>query len=255
MKRVLTALVLVPVVTATVFYAPAWLFLAVLSAIALVCFCEYDEIVSAYGIMKAGPVAYAAGLVVLLVPGAGLPVATALALIILTLGMRLDDLAKGLPRSAAMLLGIVYIFGAWRCGGLLRSLNPHWLMFGMAVNWVGDMAAYYVGSTMGRHPLAPRVSPKKSWEGTLGSLAAGVLFGVVYLRWAMPEVPAWEAAALAAAVNIAGQVGDLAESAIKRGAGVKDSGGMLPGHGGWLDRVDSSLFGLPVLYFLLARPW
>ncbi len=154
-----------------------------------------------------------------------------------------------------MLLGLVYIFGAWRCAWLLRSISPHWLMFGLAVNWVGDMAAFYVGSAIGRHRLAPRVSPKKSWEGAIGSVIAGAAFGAAYLHWAIAAVPLWEALGLAAAVNVAGQVGDLAESAIKRGAGVKDSGNSLPGHGGWLDRVDSSLFGLPVLYFLLARPW
>jgi phosphatidate cytidylyltransferase len=255
MKRILTAVALVPVVAATVLYAPGWLFLAVLAAIALVCFHEYNLIVPSYGIAKAGPVAYAAGLVLLLAPRADVALLLAVVLIVLTLNMRLKELGQGLPASAVMLLGLVYIFGAWRCAWLLRSLNPHWLMFGLAVNWVGDMAAYYVGSAIGRHRLAPRVSPKKSWEGAIGSVVAGAAFGVAYLRWAIPAVPVWEAAALAAAVNVAGQVGDLAESAIKRGAGVKDSGNSLPGHGGWLDRVDSSLFGLPVLYFLLARPW
>jgi phosphatidate cytidylyltransferase len=255
MKRILTALVLAPVVVYVVLAAPQWLFLALLSAVALVCFREYDKIVSAHGILNAGPVAYAAGLVLLLAPRADLPLVTVLALIVLTLGMHPDDLAKGLPRASAALLGVVYVFGAWRCGALLRSISPHWLMFGMAVNWAGDMAAFYVGSAMGRHRLAPRVSPRKSWEGAAGSLVAGVLFGVAYLRWAIPAVPIWEAAALAAAVNLAGQIGDLAESALKRGAGVKDSSNLLPGHGGCLDRVDSTLFGLPVLYFLLARPW
>lgn len=255
MKRILTALALIPAVAATVFYAPGWLFLVVLAVVALVCFHEYNQIVPSYGIARAGPVAYAAGLVLLLTPRADVVLLLALVLVVLTLNMRLKELGQGLPASATMLLGLVYIFGAWRCAWLLRSLSPHWLMFGLAVNWVGDMAAFYVGSAIGRHRLAPRVSPKKSWEGAIGSVIAGAAFGVAYLYWAMPAVPVWEAAALAAAVNVAGQVGDLAESAIKRGAGVKDSGNSLPGHGGWLDRVDSSLFGLPVLYFLLARPW
>ncbi|MBI4874751.1 MAG: phosphatidate cytidylyltransferase [Acidobacteria bacterium] len=255
MKRILTAVLLIPLVVATVLYAPAWLFLAVLSAVALVCFHEWDEIVSSYGIPRAGPVGYAAGLLLLTAPRADLALVTALALIALVLAMRLADLAQGLPRVSAMLLGMVYVFGCWRCAPLLRSINPHWLMFGMAVNWIGDIAAFYVGSAVGRHRLAPRVSPKKSWEGAIGSALAAAALGVAYLRWAMPQVPLWEAAALAVTVNVAGQVGDLAESAIKRGAGVKDSSNLLPGHGGWLDRVDSTLFGLPVLYFLLARPW
>jgi phosphatidate cytidylyltransferase len=255
MKRILTAVVLVPVVTATVLLAPGWLFLAALAAVALVCFHEYNEIVSASGILKPGPVAYAAGLVLLLVPRADLALVTALALIVLALNLRLEHLAQALPRASATMLGVVYIFGAWRCASLLRAVSPHWLMLALAVNWVGDMAAYYIGSALGRRRLAPRVSPKKSWEGAAGSLIVGVAFGVAYLHWTLPAVPLWEAAALATAVNLAGQIGDLAESALKRGAGVKDSGNMLPGHGGWLDRVDSTLFGLPVLYLLVARPW
>jgi phosphatidate cytidylyltransferase len=255
MRRILTAAILIPAVAATVLLAPGWLFLAALAAVALVCFHEYNGIVSACGIPTPGPVAYAAGLVLLLVPRADLALVTALALIVLALNLRLEPLAQALPRASAALLGVVYIFGAWRCASTLRALSPHWLMLGLAVNWVGDMAAYYVGGAIGRHRMAPRVSPKKSWEGAAGSLVAGAAFGAAYLHWTLPAVPLWEAAALAAAVNVAGQIGDLAESALKRGAGVKDSGHMLPGHGGWLDRVDSTLFGLPVLYLLVARPW
>jgi phosphatidate cytidylyltransferase len=95
------------------------------------------------------------------------------------------------------------------------------------------------------------VSPAKSWEGAIASgLAAGV-WGIVLLRSAIPEVSLPAAASLAMAGNAAGQFGDLAESALKRGAGVKDSGTTLPGHGGWLDRLDSSLFSMPIVHLLL----
>ena len=124
-------------------------------------------------------------------------------------------------------------------------------MFALALSWVGDSAAFYVGRTLGKHRLAPRVSPKKSWEGSAASVAASMLFGWLFLRWTLPQVPAWHAIPLAAAGNVAGQVGDLVESAIKRGAGVKDSGTILPGHGGFLDRVDSTLFALPVVWLYL----
>jgi phosphatidate cytidylyltransferase len=95
------------------------------------------------------------------------------------------------------------------------------------------------------------VSPKKSWEGAAGSVAGSIVFGVIYLGYFQPQVALWKIALIAAAANMAGQLGDLAESAMKRGAGVKDSGHILPGHGGLLDRVDSSLFALPVVYALL----
>jgi phosphatidate cytidylyltransferase len=127
-------------------------------------------------------------------------------------------------------------------------------MFGLMVNWMGDTGAYYVGRKFGRHKLAPVVSPKKSWEGAAASAAVAVIFGLIYLPLAIAGTPLWMAAGFALAGNAAGQVGDLAESAIKRAAGVKDSGSVLPGHGGILDRLDSTIFTLPVLWVLLGFP-
>jgi phosphatidate cytidylyltransferase len=92
------------------------------------------------------------------------------------------------------------------------------------------------------------VSPKKSWEGAIAAVAGSVLFGLLYVGHFLPQIAWWKVASIAIIGNVAGQFGDLAESAIKRGAGVKDSGQLLPGHGGMLDRVDSSLFALPVVW-------
>lgn len=173
-------------------------------------------------------------------------------LLMLAMAMRQGDLAVGFGRTAAMVLGVIYIFGAWRTAALLRAINPWWLVFGLVVSWIGDTGAYYVGRRYGRHKMAPRVSPGKSWEGALASAAVSGLAGVLALPSLIPTVGKGEALALAFAANVAGQVGDLAESAIKRQAGVKDSGTLLPGHGGLLDRVDSSMFALPVLYVILT---
>jgi phosphatidate cytidylyltransferase len=251
MKRILTALVLLPLVLYVVLWGPLWSFFAVLTAVALICYREYAGIAAAYGFGSMGPVGYAAGLWLLLTGEEGLLVLTLLLLSVLALSLRLDDLAKSLPRTALLLAGVVYIFGCWRYAVLLRNVSPYWLLFALALSWVGDIAAYYVGRSLGRHRLAPRISPKKSWEGSAASVAGSVLFGWLFLRHNLPQVPAWHAIALAAAGNAAGQLGDLAESAIKRGAGVKDSGTILPGHGGFLDRVDSTLFALPVVYLYL----
>jgi phosphatidate cytidylyltransferase len=252
MKRILTALVLGPLSIYVVLWGPNWSFLAVLVSVALLCFREYSGIVAAYGIERPGPVAYAAGLLLLAWPhDAALPL-TLLALVALCLNLTAVDFTKGFPRAAAFLLGIVYVFGAWRIAILLRAQNPHWLMFALAVNWLGDSAAYYIGRKLGRHKLAPRISPGKSWEGSIASLAVSIAFAVFYLTRAIPAVSVVQAVLLGIAANVAGQIGDLAESSLKRGAGVKDSGNMLPGHGGWLDRVDSILFALPVVYALLA---
>jgi len=121
----------------------------------------------------------------------------------------------------------------------------------LLLSWAGDTAALYVGKAFGRHALAPRVSPAKTWEGAAGSVAGGILAGFVYAHYLIPSAPVAVVLLLAATGNIAGQLGDLCESAIKRGAGVKDSGNTLPGHGGWLDRIDSSLFSVPVVFAIL----
>jgi phosphatidate cytidylyltransferase len=169
----------------------------------------------------------------------------------LVMVMREENLAHALPRGALLLTGVLYVFGCWKCARPLRELNPHWLMYGLLLNWVGDIGAYYIGRPFGKHKQAPRVSPKKSWEGSLASVFAATVVGTLYLQRFLPGVPLWQAITLTAAANVAGQFGDLAESAMKRGAHVKDSGGILPGHGGFLDRVDSTLFALPVIYAYL----
>jgi phosphatidate cytidylyltransferase len=256
MKRALTAVVLAPFFVYVVLWAPLLVFLAVLTAVALLCFHEYSGIVSRYGIDRPGPVGYAAGLVLLLdtwlVPQDASLALALITLAALALGLARNDLAKGLPRAAALLLGVLYTFGLWRWAIPLRALNPHWLLFALALNWIGDVAALYAGKAFGRHKLAPRISPGKTWEGAIASFAASLVFGFFYLTRLIPSVSPIQSIALAAAGNLAGQIGDLAESAMKRGAGVKDSGAMLPGHGGWLDRVDSSLFALPVIYWLAS---
>lgn len=248
MKRVVTALFLVPIAVYSALFAPWWLCVAVIALVALLCFHEYAAITGSFA-----PLGYVAGLLILIAPQHEtilLIILTTLAAMCLMLSG--GDLTKSFARTSALLLGIVYIFGAWKTGILLHDINPNWLMFGLMVNWVGDTGAYYVGRKFGRHKLAPEVSPGKSWEGAAASVVTGVVFGLIYLPLTIKGTSLLTAGLLALAANAAGQVGDLAESAIKRGAGVKDSGTILPGHGGVLDRVDSTLFALPVLYSLLT---
>lgn len=251
MKRILTALALIPFIAYVVLLGPPWLFFLILTLVAVICYHEFAGIAAAHGFGNLGPLGYAAGLCLLLAGYEAILVLTLCALAAMALAMRVEDLAHALPRAAFLILGVLYIFGSWHFAVPLRGESPYWLMFALALSWVGDIAAYYVGRSVGRHPLAPRVSPKKTWEGSVASVAGSVVFGWLFLRGVLPQVPAWHAMLLAAAANAAGQVGDLAESAIKRGAGIKDSGTLLPGHGGLLDRVDSTLFALPVVYLYL----
>jgi len=248
MKRVLTALALVPFAIYAIFFGPPWFFLLSAVAMALLCYSEYSNIVAAYGIEAPGLPGAVAGLVLFL----DITYIRLVGLFSLVLSLRLRDLANGISYAAAMTLGAVYIFGAWSCAIPLRAIHPNWLLFALAINWIGDVAAYYVGRAIGKHKLAPRISPGKTIEGAIGSLVSAALFGAAFATW-------WPASGLsmivwillAIATNAAGQCGDLVESALKRGAGMKDSGTLLPGHGGWLDRLDSSLFTLPVVYCAL----
>ena len=255
MKRILTALVLIPLVVWIVLAGPQWSLLALMAAVGLIAFHEFDDIAAAQGVSRSGLAGLAAGLILLFAPEPVWVVIVILALLLMTLELRQTDLAKAMTSSAAALLGVIYIFGAWRCALALRLADPpygpHWLMIALLVSWAGDTAALYVGRSIGRHKLAPRVSPSKTWEGSIGSVAGGVLAAGIYAHFLIPSVALWVVLAVAAAGNIAGQLGDLCESAFKRGAGVKDSGTTLPGHGGWLDRIDSSLFSIPVVYALL----
>jgi phosphatidate cytidylyltransferase len=249
MKRVATALLLLPIAIYSVLFAPAPVFVGVVALVALLCFREYAAITGIFA-----PAGYVAGLVILLAPAGTLfPLFVVITLIAMCLPLVSTSLAleQAFIRASALVLGVAYIFGAWRTGLTLHQISRHWLMFGLMINWVGDTGAYYIGRRFGRHKLAPLVSPGKSWEGAAASLASGVLFGVIYLPLAIRGTTWLSAALFAIAANVSGQIGDLAESAIKRSARVKDSGSLLPGHGGMLDRLDSTMFALPVLYALL----
>ena len=251
MKRLLTAAALIPFILYVVYLGQAWLLFGVTALVAVICYSEYSGLAAGYGVTKPGPVGYAAGLLVLATkPQDGYLILTLVAVIALSLVLRLEDLSQALPHAAFLLFGIVYIFGAWKFAILLRAESPHWLGFALMLNWIGDGFAYYIGKSFGRHRLATRISPNKTWEGSVASIVGSMLFGIFYLNRTL-GVPMVEAALLSACANVAGQAGDLAESALKRGAGVKDSSNLLPGHGGLLDRVDSTLFALPVVYLKL----
>ena len=177
-----------------------------------------------------------------------MPLLVMIAMVAITAAMRDRELPNALPRAALLVFGIVYIFGCWKFAIPLREMNRHWLMFALIINWIGDTGAYYIGSLIGRHRMAPRISPKKSWEGAAASVVFSLAGGIAYLWYFIPTVPVPQMVTITILANVAGQFGDLAESAMKRGAGAKDSSQILPGHGGFLDRVDSTLFSMPVIY-------
>jgi len=250
MRRIVTALLLAGGASYTIFFGPPLLFKAVVLVVALACYWEYSGLVVANGIPRPAFAGWLAGGVFLFAPSYAALGLSLICVVALISALRFDNLRDVLPQVAADFFGAIYAILPWHFAELLRGRSVHWLFFALALNWAGDSLAYYVGRTFGKNRLAPVISPKKSWEGAIGSVVGSVVFGVVYLGYFDPQVPRWKVAVTAVIANIAGQLGDLAESAIKRGAGVKDSGNILPGHGGMLDRVDSSLFALPVVYAL-----
>jgi phosphatidate cytidylyltransferase len=153
--------------------------------------------------------------------------------------------AAGISSSALLLVAFPLSF-AVRLHGV-EKIGPKLLLFALVITWAGDTVAYFVGRAIGKHPFAPILSPKKTWEGAVGGFAGSLLVGVAFSKWT--GIGMGQMLAMAAVGNVAGQVGDLLESAYKRSAGVKDSGTLLPGHGGILDRIDALILAIPVVCY------
>jgi phosphatidate cytidylyltransferase len=292
LKRIATAVVLIPIVLALILRAPVPLLAAVAAIVALLAIHEFLKLTQSYGVEPMGwPTYLFTGLFFfMLAASAGretplvstgkflvmLGLAAAIApFLFLTRAMRKQDLRAGYPAAAASVFALTYIALPM---GMLVQLRQQWagaflLLYLLLVVWAGDIFAYFVGKAIGRHFMTPRISPKKTWEGAAASLVASLAVGWLLFSHAERisnallrvglitrrdglfglEQPAMGPVILLTIVlNVAAQLGDLVESLIKRGAGVKDSGAILPGHGGMLDRIDALLFAAPVLWFFAA---
>jgi phosphatidate cytidylyltransferase len=153
--------------------------------------------------------------------------------------------AAGISSGGLILVAFPLTF-ALRLQGIPLE-GPALLLFVLVITWVGDTAAYFAGRAIGKHKLAPVLSPKKTWEGSVASILGALLVAVAFSRWLIVPLP--QLLAMAVVGNVAGQAGDLLESAYKRSAGVKDSGSLLPGHGGVLDRIDALILAIPVVWY------
>jgi phosphatidate cytidylyltransferase len=153
--------------------------------------------------------------------------------------------AAGISASGLILIAFPLSYTVRLHG--VGTQGPVLLLFVLVITWVGDSAAYFVGRSLGKHPLAPHLSPKKTWEGTVASFLGSLIVAIVFARFMTVPLP--HLLGMAAVGNVAGQVGDLLESAYKRGAGIKDSGSLLPGHGGVLDRIDALILAIPVVWY------
>ncbi len=292
LKRIATAVVLIPLVLLLVLRAPVPALAVVAAVVALLAVHELLKLVEAYGIqpMRAPTYIFFAlfFLLIAINPGAGAELlstatfsysalfAAAFApFAFLTIAMRRSDLRTSFLAAAASSFAFVYVALPM---AMLVQLREQWsgaflLLYLLLIVWAGDIFAYFVGRSIGKHLMSPRVSPKKTWEGAIASLGASLGIGAMLYNYATP-ICTWllthnlierkgglfalekpdmvPVLLLSAAVNVAAQLGDLVESLIKRGAGIKDSGTLLPGHGGMLDRIDALLFAAPVLWFFAA---
>ena len=287
-QRVATAVILIPLVLLLVLKAPLYVLAIVAGAVALLAIIEFLKLVTHYAVQPLGPATYAfvALFFVFVIVAStnrtplvettamlyGIALSAALApFVFLTVAMRRSNLTSGYPAAAASAFAFVYIAIPMALLVAIRQqpAGAIWTIYTLLAVWAGDIFAYFVGKSLGRHRMSPEISPKKTWEGAVASVLASVIVGTLWIQHApgissallrvglidrrdgmfgLEQPHLWPIILLSAVVNIAAQLGDLVESLIKRGAGVKDSGTILPGHGGVLDRIDAMLFAVPVVW-------
>ncbi len=278
-KRVATAVVLIPGVVALILKGSTAIVALALAAVILLALFEFFALGDAIGHRAYKFWTAACALAIVYVqwlqvalrarePGEGVLYSGPIQFVFLS-GLRVEDvffffligvgvialytrrpLVEALPAAGVSSSGLLFVAlpvsYAIRLHGI-GPLGPWILLFALVITWVGDTAAYFVGRAIGKHKLAPHLSPKKTWEGSIASMAGALLIG--WLLSTRINVPAPVILGLAAVGNVAGQVGDLLESSFKRSAGVKDSGSILPGHGGMLDRIDALILTVPVVWY------
>ncbi|MGA9062039.1 MAG: phosphatidate cytidylyltransferase [Terracidiphilus sp.] len=281
MKRVLTAFILIPLVLVLVFLGPRWqwMFTLAVAGVSALSGWEYLELSRRCG---ANPprIATLAALLALFAVNFQWPDLTPALFGILGLGLLVyctffKPVEETIADAASSIFCLLYTGLTLIALPTLREQanGPSLVALLLCVVWAGDTSAYYAGRAWGRHKMAPSLSPSKSWEGAVASVTGSLLATVVLVGMATLLQEPWDSAVLswleracpsavlsypdeiwywlglAAVINVAGQVGDLAESALKRSAGVKDSGNLLPGHGGVLDRIDALLLAAPVMWY------
>lgn len=258
-RRIYTILVLVPLLYAVIRYSPPLAFSGVVVLAGGLALFEFYRLCfgarSHSWLIGIGLTGFAA-----LILGTHRPdiiVPTLLATLVCIISVPLlsrSPLEQSLRDGAMTLFGVLYLGLTLGTLSMTRLLPlGEWLIFFLLlVTWASDTGAYLVGTLYGRHRLAPTISPKKTVEGLVGGLIAAIIAGYAARWWFLPDLSGLDCLILATLLTIAGLWGDLTESAMKRSVGMKDSGGILPGHGGMLDRLDSLLFTAPVFYYYVT---
>jgi phosphatidate cytidylyltransferase len=255
-RRLLSTLVLLPLFVWMVMQGPVWLFGAVIVLVGALGQWEFTGMFERGGVRTFRLVGLLGGSVLtasFALPASERVTLTAVLLTIFGVGLfRRDSSERAAWEPIAVtLFGVCYV--NWLLGYAiwLRDLDDgvEWILLLVSVTWLGETAAYVVGSTLGRHKLAPSISPRKTVEGAVAQLAVSVLAALGARAWFFPALSLESAIVVGLLLGVVGQAGDLIESAIKRSVGTKDTGRLIPGHGGMLDRMDSLLVNTPVLFY------
>jgi phosphatidate cytidylyltransferase len=258
-RRVYTVLLVAPLLYATICYLPPIVFTCIVAVAGTLSLFELYRLCLQ---SAPQPLALGIGIVgcVALIVGPHYPMMVQPSFLIALMASLSIPLLSKRPLHESLKGGAVTVAGLLYIGLTLSYLvavrllpQGEWfLLFVLLVTWAADTGAYYVGTLCGQHALAPRISPKKTIEGLVGGLLGAMIFAYIARWWFLSEISGVDCLVLAVLLTFAGLWGDLAESAIKRSVGVKDSGGLLPGHGGMLDRLDSLLFTAPAFYYYVT---
>ncbi len=272
--RILTAAILIPIIVAADWFGPNWLIAAMAAIVGVLALREFFALADGAGsrvyqfwtcltavaifaqqwyaarlasVARLGDLLYQARAPRITLDLVLFGFLLGLAVIVLASRRPLSEVFSSVSISAAGIVVVILPFSAVvRIHGL-DVIGPELLLFTLVMVWVGDSAAYFVGKGIGRWKMSPQLSPNKTWEGAIANLLGALLVGAVFGYWT--KTPPAHILAMSVFGSVAGQVGDLFESGFKRSAGVKDSGAILPGHGGMLDRIDALIFAAPAVWY------
>jgi phosphatidate cytidylyltransferase len=259
MKRVITALIGIPLLIWVIEFAPLYVFYSLLLIVMLLALHEFYVLIELpIAFRIAGFLLGCLALLVFSYPEARAILPAGLILILTIALFSRQEITKAFRSAVFGFFGALYVGGLMSFLIALRILDAdlgrggNLLMMLFVIIWTGDSFAFFAGKSFGRHKLAPVVSPKKTWEGSIAGFLFSILAAVVCRYTFVQQISLIDSVFIGALVGIFGQIGDLCESIVKRAVNVKDSGQILPGHGGMLDRIDSLLFGAPAMYYYLS---